>query len=131
MFVTKARGQMKDREVGGQRKSSHAALHARPGELGDGVERLPKDSHVGRPFVFHFAHSPQILPFPSAQTHRVISSPTHWSILPARLPLPWTKPQLHSPKRLSPEILFGFSVPLSQRQEVGVLDLLDSLYPLT
>lgn len=67
------------------------------------------------PFVFHFVPSPQILSFPSAQTHRGISDPTHWSILPARLPLPWAKPQLHSPKK----------------QEAGVLDLLDSFHPLT
>lgn len=88
------------------------------------------------PFVFLFVHGPLILSFPSAQTQGGSDFFTHaWSILPASFPLPRAKPQLHFPKRLSSEVVFGFSVALSQRQEVdrtgGVLDLLGSLHPLT
>lgn len=120
MFVTKAQGQMKDREVGD--KGSLATQLCMPGQENWAMAWSVCQktvSHVGGPFVFHFVHSPQILSFPSAQTHRVISSPTHWSILPVHLSLPWAKPQLHFPKRLFPETVFGFSVALSQRQEVG------------
>lgn len=100
MFVTKAWSQMKDREVGGQRKSSHSALNTGQESWVMGWSVCQKT--VMSEGLFVLVHSPQILSFPSAQTQGGSDFFTRtWSTLPASFPLPWAKPQLHSPKRLS------------------------------
>lgn len=104
MFVTKAWSQMKDREVGD--KGSLATQLCMPGQ-----ENLVMEWSVCQkavmsegPFVFHFVHGPQILSFPSAQTHGVISSPTRGvAFLPAfpySGPCPNFTPQRDCPQRL-------------------------------
>lgn len=125
MFVTKAWGQRKDREVGTREvyrdTRSLATQPCMPGPENwvMGWSDCQKIVMSEGLFVPHFLHGPQILSFPSAQTYggSDVFTPT-WRIRPASFPLPWAKPQLHSPNRLSPEIVFGFSVALSWRQEV-------------
>lgn len=115
---------MKDREVGD--KGSLVTLVCWPGQeiwlMGWGWSVCQKTVTSEDPFVLL---GPQILSFHSALTHS-----DFWSILPVCFPLT----QLPSPKRLSPEIVLGFSVALSQRQGMGltggVLDLLGPLHPL-
>lgn len=71
------------------------------------------------PFVFLFVHSPQVLSFLSAQTQGGSDFFTRtWSTLPPLSPYPGLIPNF-TPQRDCPEIVFGFSVALSQRQEVG------------
>lgn len=100
MFVTKAWGQMKDREVGD--KGSLVTLVCWPGQetwvMGWGWSVCQKTVTSEDPFVLL---GPQILSFHSALTHSDFCSYT-WSILPVCFPLTLGQAPTSLPKEIVP-----------------------------